>query len=243
MGQRLQSALDRKGWTASRLIKATKLSKGAIYNVLNDTTKPEKIREVTVTRICSALGIQSAWLVHGTGSMNPPVVFGSDPPTSPKTFEAALTAAPRVPPTQTPKGYVRFDLLDGAAGMGAGVENTDYPEVVRQVELAEWEVRRKLGFLPTPGRIALLTGRGPSMRPMVDNGDVVMVDTAIDSFQGDAVYVINVNGETQIKMLQMRPAGLYIVSANPDYPAYPVTEADDVTIGGKVLSVLGIRQV
>lgn len=144
--------------------------------------------------------------------------------------------------SEIPHGYLRFQLLEGAAGMGDGVENEDYPEVIREVDIAGWEVRRKLGFTPQPGRVKLLTGRGPSMRPMIDNGDVVMVDTSVESFDGDAVYVINVGGETQIKMLQMRGDGLYVVSANADYPAYRI-ERDGVFVGGKVVSVMGIKPV
>lgn len=128
--------------------------------------------------------------------------------------------------------------------MGEGEVNSDYPEVLRELDMAEWEVRRKLGFVPAPGRVQLLTGRGPSMRGMIEHGDVVMVDTSITYFDGDAVYVINVGGETQIKMLQMRPDGLYVVSRNQDYPAFRVSpEANDFHIGGKVLCTLGVRQV
>ncbi len=39
------------------------------------------------------------------------------------------------------------------------------------------------------------------MAPVINNGDVVMVDTAVDYFDGDAIYVINIGGETQIKGL------------------------------------------
>lgn len=127
--------------------------------------------------------------------------------------------------------------------MGDGAVNQDYPEVVRHVDIAEWEVRRKVGFLPSPGRIRLITGRGPSMRPMIDNGDVAMIDTSINYFDGDAVYVINVGGETQIKMLQMRGDGLYVVSANPDYPAYRLPDGAELHVGGKVASVLGIKEL
>lgn len=208
------------------------------------------VSDATAEKIEKALGLKAGVMnyplrTRHDGTPYLPVVFGppdADAPahSGPERPDLALTA---VPSSETPAGYVRFQLLEGAGGMGAGAVNQDYPEVVRHVEMAEWEVRRKIGFLPSPGRIALLTGRGPSMRPLVDHGDVVMVDTAIDSFQGDAVYVININGETQIKMLQMRPGGLHIVSANTDYPAYPVAEEDDVVIGGKVVSVLGVRQV
>jgi len=141
--------------------------------------------------------------------------------------------------------YIRFQVLDVSAGMGNGVVNPDYPEVLREVDVAVWEVQRKLGFLPKPDRIKLFTGRGSSMQPVLNNGDVAMVDTAISFFDGDAVYVINLNGYTQIKQLQVRTDGMYVVSANPQYPAYhvPTENEESLHIIGKVLGVIGIKQL
>ena len=141
----------------------------------------------------------------------------------------------------TRPGYVRLQLFDGAAGMGAGIVNQDFPEVMQVMEVAEWEVRRKLGFLPKPGRIQIITGRGPSMRPKIEDGDIVWIDTFIDFFDGDDYYLINIGGETQIKMLQKRGDGLYVVSVNTDFPAYR-PDPGDVSILGKALIHAGLRK-
>ena len=142
---------------------------------------------------------------------------------------------------ETPAGYVRFDLFEGGAGMGAGMVNQDYPEVIKTIEVAEWEVRRKLGYLPRPGRIQIITGRGPSMRPKLEDDDIVWIDTSCDYFDGDDYYLINVGGETQIKMLQKRGDGLYVVSVNTDFPAYR-PDAGELTILGKALIHAGLRK-
>jgi len=142
---------------------------------------------------------------------------------------------------ETPPGYVRFQLLEGAAGMGIGVVNQDYPEVMRVMEVAEWEVRRKLGFLPRAGRIQIITGRGPSMRPKIEDGDIVWIDTACDYFDGDDYYLISYNGETQIKMLQKRVDGMYVVSANPEFKEWRC-DVDDLNIRGKALVHAGFRR-
>ncbi|WP_372484150.1 S24 family peptidase [Stenotrophomonas sepilia] len=146
-----------------------------------------------------------------------------------------------IPENETPPGYVRFDLFEGGAGMGAGMVNQDYPEVVKTIEVAEWEVRRKLGYLPQPGRIQIITGRGPSMRPKLEDGDIVWIDTSCDYFDGDDYYLINIGGETQIKMLQKRGDGLYVVSVNTDFPAYR-PDPGDVSILGKALIHAGLRK-
>ncbi|WP_256775450.1 MULTISPECIES: S24 family peptidase [unclassified Stenotrophomonas] len=141
----------------------------------------------------------------------------------------------------TPPGYVRFQLLEGAAGMGIGVVNQDYPEVMQVMEVAEWEVRRKLGFLPREGRIQIITGRGPSMRPKIEDGDIVWIDTACDYFDGDDYYLISYNGETQIKMLQKRIDGMYVVSANPEFKEWRC-DVEDLKIRGKALVHAGFRR-
>jgi len=146
-----------------------------------------------------------------------------------------------IPENETPPGYVRFDLFEGGAGMGAGIVNQDYPEVVKTIEVAEWEVRRKLGYLPQPGRIQIITDRGPSMRPKLEDGDIVWIDTSCDYFDGDDYYLINIGGETQIKMLQKRGDGLYVVSVNTDFPAYR-PDPGDVSILGKALIHAGLRK-
>lgn len=79
--------------------------------------------------------------------------------------------------------------------------NEEFPAVIRSMDYAEWDIRQRLGFLPQLGRLKLIPGRGPSMAPVINNGDVVMVDTAVDYFDGDAIYVINIGGETRIKGL------------------------------------------
>lgn len=216
-----------------------------LLNTSSQVIKNWEVRGISkagLLKIQDLLRINALWVADGVGLPGKHAAEVRDA-ASPTYELAGANARPSGSNDETPAGYVRFQLMDGAAGMGAGVVNEDYPEVLRQVDVAEWEVRRKIGYLPEPGRIALITGRGPSMRPEIDHGDVVMVDTAIQQFDGDGVYVINLGGETQIKMLQMRGDGLYVVSANPAYPPYRVEQTEDLHIGGRVVSVLGIRQV
>ena len=186
------------------------------------TGKPRVMSASTARGIETALGLPNGWLdtIH--------------------TEEASYSVAP-VAATETRPGYVRFDVFEGGAGMGAGMINQDFPEVLQTIEVAEWEVRRKLGFMPQPGRIQLITGRGPSMRPKLEDGDIIWIDTSCDYFDGDDYYLINVGGETQIKMLQKRGDGMYIVSVNPDFPAYRADDGE-VSILGKALIHAGLRK-
>jgi len=69
MGDRLQQALDFRQRDAASLIAALQVSKGLVYNILNDVTKPDKIRAETALAVSRELGVRIEWLVQGKGPM------------------------------------------------------------------------------------------------------------------------------------------------------------------------------
>lgn len=146
--------------------------------------------------------------------------------------------------SDTPPGYVRFPLLVMEAGMGAGTEMTEPPEVVDYLDIAEWWADVNL---PRPhNRVKIITGRGDSNAPLINHGDIVFVDTAANSFDGEGLYVFNWNGRALIKrlVLNMRGQGLRIISANPAYPPEDITmgEVDQLYIAGRVIAWYSLRR-
>ncbi|PZT12442.1 LexA family transcriptional regulator [Stenotrophomonas maltophilia] len=222
LAERLAAAIAHAQITKAELARRVGISAPSVNGWFSGKSK--FLRGENLLGAAKALGVDQTWLATGKGQM----LSGAEP-------------REWVAPSETPPGYVRFDLFEGGAGMGAGIVNQDYPEVVKTIEVAEWEVRRKLGYLPQPGRIQIITGRGPSMRPKLEDGDIVWIDTSCDYFDGDDYYLINIGGETQIKMLQKRGDGLYVVSVNTDFPAYR-PDPGDVSILGKALIHAGLRK-
>lgn len=155
---------------------------------------------------------------------------------------SATSSAVREP--ETKPGYVRLQVMEGSASGGDGLVNEDYPEVVRDLEIAEWQLRRQIGFLPAPGRVRLMTVRGDSMYPDIKNGDVVLVDTAAAFYDGDGLYLINIHGHTFIKRMQMMMDGMHVLSTNPKYSSQtiPPEEVDQVHFGGRVLGLALMRR-
>ena len=132
----------------------------------------------------------------------------------------------------TREGYVHVQHLDAAAGMGDGVENVDNPEVIRAIDFEPSYIRSIVGFVPAPGRLRLITGSGDSMQPVIQPGDAVVVDTAITSFDGDGIYLINMGNGHQIKRLIDRGV-IHVASENKSYgDPFPIPEG--TLIGGKV---------
>lgn len=145
---------------------------------------------------------------------------------------------------ETPPGYVRFRMMDGEASGGHGAVNEDFPAVVRELDVAEWQVRSQLGFLPEANRIQLVTVRGDSMYPDIKHGDVIMVDVLRAYFDGDGVYLINLNGYTLVKRLQMMADGLHVISTNQKYRSQvvPAKDLDGLHISGKVTGAALLRK-
>jgi len=133
----------------------------------------------------------------------------------------------------TSASYVRVQQLDGDVDMGDGRINDDYPDIVRGMDFDPTYIRSVVGFVPAPGRLVLVTGRGDSMIPVIQPGETLMVDTGISSFDGDGIYLLNTGNGQQVKALQDRGDAVYVVSANASlYPAFAMPE--NTVIGGKV---------
>ena len=133
----------------------------------------------------------------------------------------------------TSAAYVHVQQLDGDAGMGDGRINDDFPEVIRSMDFTSTYIRSIVGFVPPPGRLGLVTGRGDSMLPIIQPGESLLVDSGVQTFDGDGIYLINTGNGQQVKGLQDRGSAVYIVSANSAlYPAFPMPAG--ATIGGKV---------
>ncbi|CAH0175101.1 LexA family transcriptional regulator [Stenotrophomonas lactitubi] len=133
----------------------------------------------------------------------------------------------------TTHSYVRVQQLDGDADMGDGAINEDFPDIVRAMDFAPTYIRSVVGFVPPPGRLVLVTGRGDSMIPVINPGESLMVDTGVTGFDGDGIYLLNTGNGQQVKALQDRGDAVYVVSANAGlYPAFPMPP--NTVIGGKV---------
>ncbi|WP_285301944.1 S24 family peptidase [Stenotrophomonas maltophilia group sp. Smal13] len=189
-----------------------KIGVASSQTLYNWYERDQKIPEKERKRLAQ-FGISIDWVNDGDGAMSLPGVS--------------------VSPSATAAAYVRVQQLDAEAGMGGEMINDDYPEVIRAMDFEPAYIRSVVGFVPSPGRLVLVTGRGDSMIPVIQPGESLMVDTGIGHFDGDGIYLINTGNGQQIKGLQDRGDSIYVVSANTAlYPAFPLPKS--ALIGGKV---------
>lgn len=161
----------------------------------------------------AALGLSIDWINDNEGQM--------------------LISAP-VAGNEIAGGYLRVAHLDAEGDMGDGRINADFPDVIRSIDLAEPYIRSIVGFLPPPGRLVIITGRGDSMIPTIQPGEALIVDTGIGTYDGDGLYLINLGHGQQVKRLidHGMEAGIHVHSDNSAYPAIQMPAG--AIIGGKV---------
>jgi len=190
---------------------------GVGYSTLAELERGGMQTSTKLRVIADALGVSLRWLETGKG---------------PKDAGDA-SATTRIAAAETSPDYVHVQQLDGEAGMGEGRVNEDYPEVVRAMDFEPGYIRSVVGFVPPPGRLVIVTGRGDSMIPVIQPGEALIVDTGVTTFDGDGIYLINTGNGQQIKALQDRGDAVYVVSANAAlYPAFPLPAT--TVVGGKV---------
>jgi phage repressor protein C with HTH and peptisase S24 domain len=166
-GERLQQALDLRGRDAPSLIKALGVSKGAIYNILDNTTRPEKVWGITALRICRELGVGLDWFLTGQGPMIPP-----------------LSAAANDDDWGDIEGYAQ------AVGLSDGVEAQEYAETHKLKFRADSLRKKRLN----PRNLAVFYGQGDSMEPRIHSGDAILFDQSDTRPRDGQLYVILVPG-------------------------------------------------
>ncbi len=128
----------------------------------------------------------------------------------------------------------RFNLR---AAAGQGIEAPGEPEVSQHVLFRKEWVQRIAGQTPVD-HMAVMDVDGASMEPTLGDGDIVLVDQMQTSpAKRPGIYVINQDGELQIKRLEVHPASrlLYIRSDNPNFPSWPDVDPASIEIVGRVV--------
>lgn len=165
------------------------------------------------------------------------------------TRSATSTApAPHDAPSDDPGALP--DLVITEFDTGGGMDTTgrllldDQPGTIKS-----WRVTHEWLRLNVPNHtgvrnLCIVTGFGPSMRPMFNPGDPLLVDTGVNVVNHEGVYFFRVGDEGFIKMIQRVPdphgdgVMLNIISKNPDYPPYPMSPKNPhFEVLGKVLTV------
>jgi hypothetical protein len=122
--------------------------------------------------------------------------------------------------------------------MGNGLILRDLPGEIQGWRVTpEWltkNVRSHTGI----GNLCIVTGFGPSMKPMFNPGDPLLMDRGVKNVEFDGIYFFRVGEEGFIKMLQRVPGeGLRVVSKNKDYETWTIKADMDFEVFGLIIKV------
>ena len=109
----------------------------------------------------------------------------------------------------------------------------DYLKITKQIEYydsAFSEIFRGLN----PQSLALIGVKGEAMAPTFKQGDLLFVDTAVDYFDGDGVYLFTYGDYTHIKRLQKAGLKIRAVYEDGKSESWELEDLEQVTFHGKV---------
>ncbi|MEX9929774.1 XRE family transcriptional regulator [Providencia rettgeri] len=137
----------------------------------------------------------------------------------------------------------KVEVLDVEASAGTGVMVLDeFIETITAIEYSDEEAKRLFGGRPA-STIKMITVKGDSMSETFEPRDQIFVDMTVNHFDGDGIYVFVLDNQLYIKRLQMQYKKLAIISDNPRYETWHLSEAeiDGVFIQAKVLVSQSIK--
>jgi phage repressor protein C with HTH and peptisase S24 domain len=211
--------------SADRLARATGVSPSAFRKWLKGEAEPSRERLVA---LAEAASVSVGWLARGEGPEPRLQAVGQPSRTRGPSIEAGID----------PQEFVLLPKRPEAAA--AGPESPSLPLSAEFIALRHDWVRSVLGV--EPDRLLVETALGESMQPSIQDGDLLLVDTAEDRFRSFGVYVVEIAGERLVKRVQPKLDGsLTLISDNPAYEAehIPPAQANDIHVIGRVVWTCG----
>lgn len=225
LGQKIKDNRIRLGLTLERLSEMSGVDVGTIHAL----EKRDSSRSKYASALAAALGMTFEEL-EGL------FTFSDAKDSTPETM--AIESGSRL---KQSADSVTIPQYNGGGSMGFGLALPDQPGIIHNWQVThEWldkNARAHSGI----GNLRIVTGFGPSMQPMFNPGDPILVDSGVKSVVADGIYFFRVGQEGFIKQLQKIPTadGMKYVakSKNPDYDSFEITEDMDFEVLGKVIRV------
>ena len=139
---------------------------------------------------------------------------------------------------KTDDGVV-FEALDVKAACGSGLISSDYPEIISRMVMPVEKAFELIGSINKSRNIKVIIAAKDSMVPTINPNDLLFVDTSINDYSGEAVYVLLHGGELLCKRLSLVGKDLKVISDNKSYESWLwIDRPEETRIIGKVVRAL-----
>lgn len=216
LAERLNQAMTASGMSQGALAKASGVAQPTIWRLTSGNARGS----TKIVEIAKALGVRSEWLSTGAGPMKND---GQQP-----VIPVAENTVPDV---------FRVDVLDLTVSAGPGsFMISEFVEVLHAIEFTTEHARSLFGNR-SQHDVKVMTVDGDSMCPTIQSGDRLFFDVSVRSFKVDGVYAFVFGQHFHVKRLQMQGLQLAVLSDNPAYKDWYITEEnqDQLYIMGKAL--------
>ncbi|AVL70846.1 helix-turn-helix transcriptional regulator [Oligella urethralis] len=143
------------------------------------------------------------------------------------------------------EAYIQLAYLEVESAAGDGMIAPEFQPTLRKLEVLEEWAYQNFGTNAIE-KIRIITNKGDSMSPTIQDGDILFVDITAKTFEAEGIYVINFNDVLLTKRLVVQQDGrLAIVSDNREAyePIYISSKnAHDLKICGRVRAWWSLRK-
>lgn len=128
--------------------------------------------------------------------------------------------------------------INASAGTGLEIDNLD--EYPRNKDIV---IKRDGLQFSNKNNLISLNVVGKSMLPTIMPDDIVIIDRAVNYYNGDGLYVLNYAGNLLVKRLQFNPAtnSIMVISDNPEFKTFSININEDqsslIILGSVVSSI------
>lgn len=145
-----------------------------------------------------------------------------------------------------------INQYEAGGAMGHGLQLEDKPPgLIKSWRVDHEWLRLNVRHHTGVQNLRIVTGFGPSMRPMFNPGDPLLLDAGVTTVEFDGVYFFRVDNHGFIKTLQRIPTENGVIlrakSKNPDYDPFDITPkiatSEGFEVFGKVLTVWKSEQL
>ncbi|MCG3462813.1 helix-turn-helix transcriptional regulator [Xenorhabdus bovienii] len=200
LAKRLKYALSLRGYTQSDLAEKVGITQGAINKLTSGRAKSS----TKIIEIAEALSISPEWLAHGNTNY----------PSAPLEHNDCF----------------RVNSLDITATSSTDrLFSSEFIQTVKAVEYTVDQAQTLFGNRPADV-IKVITVHSDSMANTIEPGDQIFVDTSINQFDGDGVYLFVLAESLQVKRLQKQGHRMAVLSDNPLYKEWYIEQNEDIQL-------------
>ena len=229
LGTRIRYYREKAGLTLEQLSERSGVEVGTISALENRDSSRSKF----ATPIARGLGMSLEMLEDESHDLD--VVALMEATHLPTT--SAPVGVPASLRDQPAAGYVRLQHLSPRPSMGLGAELCEPVQLVRHLDVLESWVRQKVGST-SYDRIKILTGCGQSMRPTIQDQDLVFVDISQRAIDIPGIYVLDVCGRFLLKRAMILSDGTLVLRSD-NTAEFPDEERIDLSKAAETVNVAG----